>query len=253
MKLIFAGTPSVAIPSLELLRHSKHEIACVLTRQDAPTGRKRVMTPSAVAEVAERLHIPVIKANSITGDVEHQLRDIQPDLGVVVAFGALLSSNVLSIPRLGWINLHFSALPQWRGAAPVQWELISGATSAHTSVFQLVEELDSGDVFSCESTAVYPFETAGALLNRLGRLGALNLAKVVDNIASGTASTVPQTGISTYARKLTLNDAKLDLHRTAEDVFNRFRGVTPSQVRGFLCWGVCLRCPLLLTSLNHPG
>ena len=226
MRIVFAGTPAVALPSLEAVA-ARHEVVAVVTREDAPLGRKRVLTPSPVAEAAERLGLPVIKANRLGDDVTERIAALQPDLGVVVAYGGLVREPLLSLPRLGWVNLHFSLLPRWRGAAPVQRAVIAGDTETGAAVFHLVPELDAGDVYAELRRPIGPDETAGELLSALAEEGAALLADTTDALAAGTAVATPQEGEVTLAPKLTLEDARLDLTEPAERVSARLRGVTP--------------------------
>ncbi|SDH39163.1 methionyl-tRNA formyltransferase [Leifsonia sp. 98AMF] len=226
MRIVFAGTPAVALPSLEAVA-ARHEVVAVVTREDAPLGRKRVLTPSPVAEAAERLGLPVIKANRLGDDVTERIAALQPDLGVVVAYGGLVREPLLSLPRLGWVNLHFSLLPRWRGAAPVQRAVIAGDTETGAAVFHLVPELDAGDVYAELRRPIGPDETAGELLSALAEEGAALLADTADALAAGTAAATPQEGEVTLAPKLTLEDARLDLTEPAERVSARLRGVTP--------------------------
>ena len=227
MKIIFAGTPEAAVPTLEALISSDFEVVAVLTRPDALQGRKRILTPSPVAQVAIAQGIPVIYANRIEDEVQKAIEDSAADLGVVVAYGALLPQQTLDSMKLGWINLHFSTLPHWRGAAPVQWQVISGASQAGSSVFQLVQELDAGDVYDSREWLILPDETAGELLTRLSVLGAQQVLDVVRSIDTRFAEPKPQIGESTYARKLSLEDGHLNLSQDSESVYNQFRGVTP--------------------------
>ncbi|MDR6613479.1 methionyl-tRNA formyltransferase [Leifsonia sp. 1010] len=226
MRIVFAGTPAVALPSLEAVA-ARHEVVAVVTREDAPLGRKRVLTPSPVAQAAERLGLPVIKANRLGDDVTERIAALQPDLGVVVAYGGLVREPLLSLPRLGWVNLHFSLLPRWRGAAPVQRAVIAGDAETGAAVFHLVPELDAGDVYAELRRAIGPDETAGELLSALAEEGAALLADIADALAAGTAVATPQAGEVTLAPKLTLEDARLDLTEPAERVYARLRGVTP--------------------------
>ena len=227
MRLVFAGSPSAAVPSLTALAASEHEVVAVVTRDDTPQGRRRVLTATPVALEAERLGLPVVKTRRITEEVAERIGALGADLGVVVAFGALLREPVLSAPRLGWINLHFSLLPRWRGAAPVQRALMSGDERTGAVVFQLVPELDAGDVYGTLERLLDGTETAGQLLAELARSGAGLLVDVVDRLADGTATATPQTGAVTLAPKLTLADGVLDASRPATEVIARFRGVTP--------------------------
>ena len=227
MKIIFAGTPQAAVPTLEALIASTHEVVAVLTRPDAPVGRKRVLTPSPVAAVALENNVPVIYANKVDGDIQQQIDSYTPQVGVVVAYGALLPQATLDSLEHGWLNLHFSALPEWRGAAPVQWQILSGATTLGSSVFSLVKELDAGDVFNTQLHPSLADETSGDALSRLSELGATQVLNVVDSIENDRAVLTPQIGESSYARKLGLDDGHLDTAEPITQVYNRFRGVTP--------------------------
>lgn len=227
MRLVFAGSPAAAVPSLTALADGPHEVVAVLTLDDTPQGRKRVLTPTPVAVEAERLGLPVVKARRITAAVTSELTALEPDLGVVVAYGALLRDPLLGAPQLGWINLHFSLLPAWRGAAPVQRSLMAGDDVTGAVVFRLVPELDAGDVHGTLERPLDGTETAGDLLAELARSGAGLLAEVVDRLADGTAEATPQVGEVTLAPKLGLADGVLDASRPAAELFDRFRGVTP--------------------------
>lgn len=226
MRLIFAGSPAAAVPSLRELIAGPHEVAAVVTREDAPIGRKRILTPTPVATAAAESGIPVVKANRLS-DAQDELLAIDADLGVVVAYGGLIREPILSAPRHGWINLHFSLLPRWRGAAPVQHALIAGEGETGAAVFQLVPELDAGPVFATERVAIGRVQTAGHLLESLSESGARLLAGVVDDIAAGTAVATPQEGEVTLAPKLGLDDARLDWTQSAARIDARRRGVTP--------------------------
>lgn len=227
MRLVFAGTPAVAVPSLRALAAGPHEIAAVITRSDAPLGRKRVLTPSPVAQVADELAIPVIKADRLDAEVTARIAELEPDLGVIVAYGGLVREPLLSTPAHGWINLHFSLLPRWRGAAPVQRALMAGDAVTGASVFQLVAALDAGDVFAEERYEVPAGATSATVLDDLAEIGAPLLAGVVDGIADGSAVATPQQGEPTLAPKLTLDDGALDLTRDAETLLHQIAGVTP--------------------------
>jgi len=227
MRLVFAGTPAVAVPSLKALAAGPHEIAAVVTRNDAPLGRKRVLTPSPVAQTAEELGIPIIKADRLDAEATARVAALEAQLGVIVAYGGLVREPLLSTPAHGWINLHFSLLPRWRGAAPVQRALIAGDTVTGASVFQLVAALDAGDVFAEERYDVPAGATAAEVLDDLAVIGAPLLARVVDDIADGSAVSTPQQGEPTLAPKLTLADGALDLSRDAETLLHQIAGVTP--------------------------
>ncbi|MFD6818086.1 methionyl-tRNA formyltransferase [Microbacterium sp. NPDC059771] len=226
MRLVFAGTPSAAVPTLHRLA-AEHDIAAVVTRPDAPLGRKRVLTPSPVAQAAAERGLPVIRAARLDDAVTAEIAALEPELGVIVAYGGLVREPLLSTPDAGWINLHFSLLPAWRGAAPVQRALIAGDEVLGASVFQLVPELDAGDVFARRTVAVPSSATAGEALEALARDGADLTAEVVAAIAAGEARAVPQEGEPTFAAKLSLADGLLDFTQPVSSVFARFRGVTP--------------------------
>jgi methionyl-tRNA formyltransferase len=227
MRLVFAGTPEAAVPSLRRIAASDHELTGVVTRRDAPVGRKRIVTPSPVARAAEELGIPTIKADRLDAAATTAVGELTPDLGVIVAYGGLVREPLLSTPRLGWINLHFSLLPRWRGAAPVQRALIAGDEITGASVFQLVPELDAGDVYDEVRYAVPPGATAGEVLDALALSGADLLLRVVDALADGTARANSQIGEPTFAPKLTVEDGLLDWNEPADRVLARIRGVTP--------------------------
>jgi len=226
MRLVFAGTPAAAIPTLRALAR-EHDIAAVITRPDAPLGRKRVLTPSPVALVAVELNLPVIKTARLDEDATGRVASLRPDLGVIVAYGGLVREPLLSAPVHGWINLHFSLLPQWRGAAPVQRALIAGDSRLGASIFQLVPALDAGDVYAMRTVDVPADATADVALDALAADGARLTADVVAAIADGTATARPQEGEPTVAPKLTFEDGQLDWTQPVDVVYARFRGVTP--------------------------
>ncbi|ROQ58777.1 methionyl-tRNA formyltransferase [Rathayibacter sp. PhB152] len=226
MRLVFAGTPAAAVPTLRALAASEHEIVAVVTRADAPVGRKRVLTPSPVAAVAEELGLPVLKANRLDEEVTDRIAALEPDLGVIVAYGGLVRARLLAVPRLGWINLHFSLLPRWRGAAPVQRALMAGEERIGAAVFQLVAELDAGDVFAGIEEEVAG-RSAGELLEVLAERGAALTGEVVDGLAAGTAVAVPQSGEVTLAPKLDATDGRIDWSLPTARILALVRGVTP--------------------------
>ena len=227
MRIVFAGSPAAAVPSLRRLFASQHEIVAVITREDSPQGRRGILTSTPVAVVAEELGLPVIRANRLAGAATEEVEALQPDLGVIVAYGGLVREPLLSAPRLGWINLHFSLLPRWRGAAPVQRAIIAGDDITGATVFQLVPELDAGDIYGRLTESVGRHQTAGNLLDSLSDSGAELLARVVDALADGSARAEAQVGDVTLAPKLTLADGEIDFTQSAEVVSALIRGVTP--------------------------
>lgn len=225
MRLVFAGTPEVALPSLEALA-ARHELTAVITRPDAPAGRGRRMTPSPVAQRASELGIDVLKPTTPRdGDFQARLAAIAPDACPVVAYGALLPQQVLEIPRHGWINLHFSLLPRWRGAAPVQHAVIAGDDEIGTACFRIVRELDAGDIYSLQARPM-PEATAGELLAELAVSGAEQLVTTLEAIEAGATPT-PQAGEASLAPKLTADDARVEFTRDATSVRNLILGCSP--------------------------
>ncbi|CAL9404631.1 Methionyl-tRNA formyltransferase [Nocardiopsis dassonvillei] len=230
MKLVFAGTPQVAVPSLQALIGSDHEVAAVVTRPDARSGRGRRVAPSPVAELAEEAGIEVLKPLK-AGDPDFlaRLAEIAPDCCPVVAYGALLPQSALDIPRHGWVNLHFSLLPAWRGAAPVQHAVLHGDDVTGASTFRIVKELDAGPVYGTLTEAVRPTDTSGGLLDRLSVAGAGLLVRTIDGIASGELSPVPQPDAEvSYASKLEPADAEVDFTAPAQRVDRLVRACTPA-------------------------
>lgn len=227
MRLVFAGTPEPAVPSLRRLAASDHDVSAVITRHDAPLGRRRVLTPSPVAAAADELGLGVIKADRLDAEATERIAALRPDLGVIVAYGGLVREPLLSAPIHGWINLHFSLLPRWRGAAPVQHALIAGDDRTGTTVFRLVAELDAGDIYGQREHDIPPNATAGELLAFLAEDGADLLEEVVNAIATGAVSARPQRGEATYASKLGDPDGLVVWAQPQAAVLGRIRGVTP--------------------------
>ncbi|WP_323958539.1 methionyl-tRNA formyltransferase [Arthrobacter sp. JZ12] len=227
MRILFAGTPQVAVASLDELRRAGHEVVAVLTRTDAPVGRKRVLTPSPVAAAAADAGLEIIKANRIDEPVVARLADLKLDAAAVVAYGGLVPPSALRIPRHGWVNLHFSLLPAWRGAAPVQHALINGDDITGASTFLLEEGLDTGPVFGTLTERVLPDDTSGALLDRLSISGAVLLAQTMSALEQGRARPVPQEGEVTLAPKLSSADGRIRWSDPALAVKRRISGVTP--------------------------
>lgn len=226
LRIVFAGSPAAAVPSLRALAAGPHDVVAVITREDSPHGRNRVLTPTPIAVVAEELGLPVIRANRL-GAVSEELIALHADLGVVVAYGGLIREPLLSAPRRGWINLHFSLLPRWRGAAPVQRAIMAGDTETGAAVFRLVEELDAGPLYAVLRRPIGQHETAGHLLEELASSGAELLGGVVDALADDSARESEQSGEITLAPKLSLADARIEWDQPAERVLAGIRGVTP--------------------------
>ncbi|WP_086829084.1 methionyl-tRNA formyltransferase [Allokutzneria sp. NRRL B-24872] len=230
MRLVFAGTPEVALPSLRaLLDAPRHEVVAVVTRPDAPAGRGKKMQRSPVGALADEHGIEVLTpAKAGDPDFLARLAELEPDCCPVVAYGALLPQRSLDIPKHGWINLHFSLLPAWRGAAPVQSAVRHGDEITGASTFRIVRELDAGPVFGVVTEKVRERDTAGELLERLSVSGADLLLSTVDGIEDGTLVAVdqPAEGVS-LAPKVTVDDARVDFTAPATAVDRLVRGVTP--------------------------
>lgn len=227
MRVLFAGTPSVAVPSLDALINAGFDVVAVLTRPDAPVGRKRVLTPSPVAQRAAELGLEVIHAARVDAEAIDRISAVQPDVAAIVAYGGLVPPPALAIPRHGWVNLHFSLLPAWRGAAPVQRAVMAGDDVTGAVTFQLEEGLDTGPVFGTLTESVRPEDTAGDLLERLSHSGAVLLAQTLSAIEAGKAAPQPQAGDVSLAPKLTLEDGHLNWSHPALAISRRARGVTP--------------------------
>ena len=229
MRLVFAGTPAAALPTLRALAASRHSVAAVITRPDAPVGRGKRMQRSPVAELAEELGFETLKpVRPNEGWFLEELRAIAPDCCPVTAYGALLPQAALDIPAHGWVNLHFSLLPAWRGAAPVQHAVLRGDDITGATTFRIVKELDAGPVFGTLTEPIRPSDTSGDLLERLAVSGAELLVRTLDAIEDGTVSAVPQPadGVS-FAPKLTPADARVNWKLPAHLIDRQLRACTP--------------------------
>ena len=229
MRVVFAGTPTPAATALQALLDSHHDVVAVLTRPDAPRGRGRRLYPSPVSELAEAHDVPVIKTSTLRDEsVIDSLAEYKPDCIPVVAYGALVPSNVLTLPRWGWVNLHFSLLPRWRGAAPVQRAIEAGDKETGVTVFRIEEGLDTGDIFASVPADIADDDTAGSLMERLTDQGAQVLVDTLDTIENGTATPTPQSDDgATYAKKISTEDTRIDWNKPASTVDQSIRAVTP--------------------------
>ncbi len=232
MRIVFGGTPDVAIPSLDALADSRHELVAAVTRPDAPSGRGKRLTASPVAQRAVELGIEVLKPQRPRDEeFVSRLTQIAPDCCPVVAYGALLPQRVLDIPRQGWVNLHFSLLPAWRGAAPVQHAILAGDQITGATTFRIVLELDAGPIFATVTEPVRPDDTAGDLLHRLSLSGARLLVDTLDGIQDGTLTPTPQPETDaqvSYASKINVEDARIDWTQPAEVVDRLVRACAPA-------------------------
>jgi methionyl-tRNA formyltransferase len=234
LRIIFAGTPANAAATLQALLQSEmglHRVVAVLTRPDAPVGRKRVITPSPVAKIAEAAGIPVIKTKRVDVETTSALAAFDADLGVVVAYGALLNAEALAVTTKGWINIHYSLLPLWRGAAPVQNALLSGDKTTGVTVFQLDEGMDTGPTWLLVPAEVQPDENAGELLQRLTGLGISALSQVLPEIAAGLRQPEPQViGNEPLAVKPTREAARINFFDSAVHIERQVRAFNPEPV-----------------------
>lgn len=229
MRVVFAGTPEVAVPALDAVAASGHELVGVVTRPDAPSGRGRKLTPSPVAVRAEELGVPVLKPeHPREPGFQAELAALEPDCCPVVAYGALIPQSALDIPRHGWVNLHFSVLPAWRGAAPVQHAIWAGDEVTGATTFRIVKELDAGPTFGVMTEQIRATDTAGDLLGRLAEGGAGLLVATLDGIEDGSleAREQPGDGVS-LAPKITVDDARVDWTEPALAVDRRIRACSP--------------------------
>ncbi len=230
MRLVFAGTPEPAAAALDRLIASDHEVVAVLTRPDARRGRGRTLHPSPVKALALEHGIEVFTPESLTRDaaIRDQLVSLAPDAIPVVAYGNLIPADMLDIPRHGWVNLHFSLLPQWRGAAPVQAAIANGDTTTGATTFRINEGLDTGDVLATLETEIGQTETSGELLERLAYSGADLLVETMDALAAGTATPTPQPEEGTYAHKINPSDARVDWTQPGAVIDRTIRAHTPA-------------------------
>jgi methionyl-tRNA formyltransferase len=229
MRVVFAGTPEVAVASLDAVVASTHELVGVVTRPDAPAGRGRSLQRSPVGRRADELGLPVLTpVHPRDPEFQDALRALAPDCCPVVAYGALLPADVLAIPPHGWVNLHFSALPAWRGAAPVQHSIWAGDEVTGATTFRLVEALDAGPTYGVMTERIRDDDTAGDLLERLAEGGAGLLVATLDGIEDGSLEARRQQaeGVS-FAPKITTDDARVDWARPAEVVDRQVRACTP--------------------------
>ncbi|MDA3021264.1 MAG: methionyl-tRNA formyltransferase [Actinomycetota bacterium] len=230
MRCVFAGTPAVAEVALQVILDSPHEVVAVITRPAARAGRGQALAPSEVAVLASGLGIPVLTPTNLQdGKFEMQLRELQPDCCPVVAYGALVPPLLLGIPKHGWVNLHFSLLPTWRGAAPVQWAVLSGDAMTGATTFSLASGLDTGPIFGTVTEPIEAGDTAGAVLDRLAVSGGQLLVATLDALAAGSIEAVPQRSSDiSYAPKLSTSDARIRWTDPWVGVDRRIRATTPT-------------------------
>lgn len=239
LRVIFLGTPEFAVPSLEALIRSPHEVVAVVSQPDRPRGRGQRMQPTPTKQTASAAGIPVLQPAKIKEEAFlQQIRDLRPDLGVVVAFGRILPDALLAIPRLGMINVHASILPRYRGAAPIQRAVLAGDAETGVTIMRVVTELDAGPMLSVARTPIPPDATSGEMEAVLARLGAGALLPIVDALAEGRASETPQDpSAATHAAKITRAEGTIDWNEPAPAVHHRVRGLQPWPLASTLLGG----------------
>jgi methionyl-tRNA formyltransferase len=230
MRILFAGTPTTAATVLEGLIASGHEVVAVLTREDSLVGRKKVLTPSPVALAAEKHSLPIIRSSKLTPEVLQSISEFKAELAVVVAYGVILKQDALDSIANGWFNLHFSHLPRWRGAAPVQRAIQAGDTDIGVSLFRIDTGLDTGPVLAVADTIIEPDESAGELLGRLAKIGVSLLNQELPRLYSGSYELTEQMGEASLAPKLNRDDARIDFSKRAIEVSNLVRAMNPEPI-----------------------
>lgn len=234
MKIVFAGTPTNAAETLRQLANNGHDIVAVLTREDAVSGRNRELKQSPVAATAKALGIPVLKANRVSEQLIHDVAKFEADIGVVVAYGLIMPHTLLDVPRLGWYNLHYSLLPKYRGAAPVQAALLNGDAETGVTLFKLDEGMDTGDIVGIVNTIIEPEESSAELLQRLTQLGISLALQELPRLFSETVILLKQNGNPTYAHKITRAQAKVNFSQPASEVANLVRAMNPEPMAWFM-------------------
>ena len=229
MRVIFMGTPDFAVPSLQALLDRGDDICAVFTQPDKPKGRGHKLQPPPVKELALRHSLPVLQPDTLRDEaVQGSIAELEPDAIIVVAYGKLLPPKVLSVPRLGCINVHGSLLPKYRGAAPIQWAVINGEKTAGVTTMFMAEGMDTGDMLLKSETEVGPEETSGELFDRLKLLGAKLLTETLDKLEQGELKAIPQDGTqATLAPLLKKEMSALDWSEPAQRIHDRIRGLNP--------------------------
>ncbi|MBQ2421051.1 MAG: methionyl-tRNA formyltransferase [Clostridia bacterium] len=229
MKLVFMGTPDFAVPCLEELIKAGHEIVGVFTQPDKPVGRKRVMTPPPVKVCAEKNGITVYQPDSVrTEESLSLMKELNPDCVVVVAYGKIIPSEMLKLPKLGFVNVHGSLLPKYRGAAPIQWSIIDGEKKTGVTTMQMDDGIDTGDMLEVSETEIGENETAGELFDRLAEMGGKLIVSSLSKLEKGELTPIPQDHEkSNYAKIISKEMALIDFNMSAENVFNLIRGFNP--------------------------
>lgn len=228
MRVVFMGTPDFSVPALEKIA-SEHEVVAVVTQKDKPKGRGQEVSYTPVKESALKLNIPVLQPDKVKEDsFVEELRDLNPDVIVVIAFGQILSKEILDMPKYGCVNVHASLLPKYRGAAPIQWAVIDGEEKSGVCTMKMDEGLDTGDLIDVEEITLDPKETGGSLFDKLAALGGELILKTLQNLEFGNAQFIKQDDSkSTYAKKMTKDLGHIDFTKDAVSIERLIRGLNP--------------------------
>ena len=259
MRILFMGTPDIAADSLAALLDAGHEVCAVFTRRDKPVGRKQILTAPPVKQLAQQHDIPVYQPRTLRdGSSDDVIKELAPDIIVVVAYGCIIPPQLLHTAKYGCINLHVSLLPKYRGSAPIQWAVLNGDAGTGVSIMQLDEGLDTGDVLCCEKIAIDPEETSGELFDRVTAVGARVLCETVPAIAAGTLTAVPQPHENaSVAPMLSKEMAEFHLTDSAEHIHNWVRGMNPWPGAWFVTAGgkklKVMECRAVASNGEAPG
>lgn len=255
MRIVFMGTPDFAVPSLKALIASGHEVCGVFTQPDKPKSRGMKLQPSPVKEHSLSIGLPVFQpAKMRDGEALGILRELEPELIVVAAYGKILPPEILELPRLGCVNVHSSLLPKYRGAAPINWAILNGEDETGVTIMYMAEGLDTGDILAQRSTPININENAAELFSRLADLGAELLIEVLEQLDRGTAAAVPQDdNLSCYAPMLSKELSPMDWAKTARQLHDQVRGLYPWPAATAILDTV--RCKIVRTGLpgEHSG
>lgn len=229
MRIVFMGTPDFAVPSLRRLLDEGYEVVGVVTQPDRPKGRKQILTPSPVKEVALEYGIPLLQPERIRKvEAYNEVLSLNPDLIVTAAFGQILPKALLDSPRLGCINVHASLLPKYRGGAPIHYAVINGEVETGVTIMYMVEELDAGDILSQAMIPIHPLDTAGTMFDKLTQLGADLLIQTLPDLIAGQIKPIPQDESKvTYSPTIKREDEKINFYQSAQKIYNQVRGLNP--------------------------
>ena len=228
MKVVFWGTPDFAVRNLEELINSKHEVVAVITQPDKPKGRGKKLTPPPVKVLAQKYNIPVYQPEKLKNNEEIRkiLKELNPDISVVVAYGKIIPEDIIEIPKYKTINVHASLLPEFRGAAPIHRAIMEGKNKTGVCIMEITKELDAGDIYECKEVAILDEDDIVSLHDKLAEEGAKLLIKVLDKIEAGKAKKTPQDhSKATYAKPIEKEEGKINWSKSAREIFNQIRAL----------------------------